>query len=303
MPVPAIRYAAPLLAEQEQLWHQQAHPRRHDGRILATCQRIAKRAVLLQTLSMASGALAQQSPASLAQLSLQPSSVVWASSSTGTVTLTAPTPNPAIIQLTSDAIGRHISMPASVTVPAGGVSASFPITTDQVFVNQSGMVTATFNGARKTAALSVVVPDVVSINCTPSRLPALATTRCSVTMNGPAPLPTAIFAHSSDVTIVPVPQSIDITVPAKATGISFDVTTGLVPAQTTVTISAHAGTNTVGAFTNLEVDLTTRGRKWVLQNVVLRDGGTVTGYFNYDAATGAYLDANVTATPGANGTG
>ncbi|MBV8398799.1 MAG: hypothetical protein JOZ17_08665, partial [Acetobacteraceae bacterium] len=65
----------------------------------------------------------------------------------------------------------------------------------------------------------------------------------------------------------------------------------------------HHRTNTGEASTELRITLTDRGRQRVLQDVVLDDGGTVTGYFHYDAATGTYLDADVTATSGPNGTG
>ena len=44
--------------------------------------------------------------------------------------------------------------------------------------------------------------------------------------------------------------------------------------------------------------MTDRGRKWVLKDVTFKDGGTASGYFTYDAATQAFLDANITVTPG-----
>jgi hypothetical protein len=50
--------------------------------------------------------------------------------------------------------------------------------------------------------------------------------------------------------------------------------------------------------TPLTINLTNRGKKWVLNNVVFKDGGTATGYFTYDAATGTFLDADIKTTPG-----
>jgi len=55
---------------------------------------------------------------------------------------------------------------------------------------------------------------------------------------------------------------------------------------------------TATVTTPLTINLTNRGKKWVLNNVVFKDGGTATGYFTYDAATGTYLDANIKTTPG-----
>ena len=48
----------------------------------------------------------------------------------------------------------------------------------------------------------------------------------------------------------------------------------------------------------LTINLTDRGRKWVLNNVVFKDGGTASGYFVYDPATAQYLAVNIQVTPG-----
>ncbi len=62
-------------------------------------------------------------------------------------------------------------------------------------------------------------------------------------------------------------------------------------------ISANAlATDTV--TTALTINLTNRGRKWVLNNVAFKGGGTATGYFVYEAATAKYLAANIVVTPG-----
>ena len=49
--------------------------------------------------------------------------------------------------------------------------------------------------------------------------------------------------------------------------------------------------------TPLTVNLTNRGRKWNLNNVVFNDGGTASGYFVYDPAPpGQYLAVNIRVT-------
>jgi hypothetical protein len=48
----------------------------------------------------------------------------------------------------------------------------------------------------------------------------------------------------------------------------------------------------------LTINLTNRGKKWVLNNVAFKGGGTASGYFIYDAATGQYLATNIQTTPG-----
>jgi hypothetical protein len=95
------------------------------------------------------------------------------------------------------------------------------------------------------------------------------------------------------------PASGTITIAAGASTAAFSVPTGLVPERIVANISANAlATATVTA--PLTIDLTNRGKKWVLNNVVFKDGGTASGYFTYDAATGQYLDVNISVTPGAD---
>ena len=86
-----------------------------------------------------------------------------------------------------------------------------------------------------------------------------------------------------------------MTVPAGAVSAAFSLPTNLVPAQIVAHISADfPGTATVTA--PLTVNLTNRGRKWNLNNVVFKDGGTANGYFVYDPATAQYLAVNIRVT-------
>jgi len=87
------------------------------------------------------------------------------------------------------------------------------------------------------------------------------------------------------------------TVPVGATSTNFQITTTLVPDQIVAHISANA-LATTAVTTPLTINLTNRGKKWVLNNVVFKDGGTASGYFTYDAATASYLDVNIQTTPG-----
>ena len=83
--------------------------------------------------------------------------------------------------------------------------------------------------------------------------------------------------------------------PAGAVSAAFSLPTNLVPDQIVANISANApGTATV--TTPLTINLTNRGRKWILNNVVFKDGGTASGYFVYDPATAQYLAVNIQVT-------
>ena len=234
-------------------------------------------------------------------LSLNPAAVVWGSNSTCTITLDALTPRAATVTLTSsDPVGTWTSVPTSVQVAAGARSASFEVGTSQVYVPEQVTITANYNGLTSTVTLTVILPTVASVSCSPAAVFAGDTTVCTVTLTGPAPADTLVRISSSDVVLAPVPPS--LTVPAGASSATFSINTAFVAAPTTVTLSANAA-YTVPASTTLTINLTNRGRTWALNNVTFSDGGTANGYFTYDETTGNYLDVNIATGPGANAQG
>ena len=97
-------------------------------------------------------------PATLASLTLQPTSVTGGSASTGTVTLSAAAPaGGAVVTLSSNPTGV-VTLSASVTVLAGGTTATFPVTTSPVTTSTTVTITATLGGATRTATLTVTPP-------------------------------------------------------------------------------------------------------------------------------------------------
>ena len=104
-------------------------------------------------------------PLPLSSVTLNPTTVVGGNPSTGTVTLTAPAPaGGAVVTLAST--GAVASVPASVTVPTGALSATFTITTPVVvgLTAQSDII-ATFGGVSRAATLTVTPSPVA---CTPT---------------------------------------------------------------------------------------------------------------------------------------
>ena len=100
-------------------------------------------------------AVAGPTAAALSSLTLGSASTSAALPVTGTVTLTAAAPaNGATVTL-SDNIAAT-TLPASVVVPAGQKTKTFTLTSAAVTAAQAGTVTASFGGAQKTAAFSVV---------------------------------------------------------------------------------------------------------------------------------------------------
>ena len=184
-------------------------------------------------------------------------------------------------------------LPASVTIPAGATTAQFTVTS--TLMRSTTVITASYNGVNKTAALTSVYPTVTALTCTPNPVIAGNTTVCTVTMNGIMPSATTVWVLSDQPFFAPANGT--VTVPAGAISTAFSITTTLVPDQIVAHISANAlPTDTVTA--PLTINLTNRGRKWVLNNVVFKDGSTASGYFVYDPATAKYLAVNIQVTAG-----
>jgi hypothetical protein len=120
------------------------------------------------TISATAGGAAAQSPTltvgtvRLSTLTLSASTVVGGVSLTGTAALTAPAPTGgAAVTLSAN---DPLSVPATVTVPAGATSAVFTVTTRLVGGTISGTVTASYGGASSSASVSVTKPTVATAN-------------------------------------------------------------------------------------------------------------------------------------------
>jgi trimeric autotransporter adhesin len=185
--------------------------------------------------------------ATLSSLTLNPTSVIGgAQSSTGTVTLSGPAPAGGALVTLSSSNGAA-SVPPSVTVPAGATSATFPVNTTAVAVLTPVIITGTYGGGSKSATLTVTpAATLVSLTLNPtSAIGGLESSTGTVTLNGPAPAGGAQVALSSDNLAAGVPPS--VTIPAGMTSASFPVNTLPVLFQTSVTITASYGGNTVTA--------------------------------------------------------
>ena len=229
----------------------------------------------------------------LLSLTFNPATVIYGANSTGTVTLTSAAPaGGAVVALTATNTSGF-TVPASVTVPVGATTAQFIVGT--YWFPATTTITATYSGVAKAAILTSVDAAVIALTCNPNPVIAGTTTTCTATLNGTAPEATSVFMLSDQPFFAPVASM--ATVPAGATSTNFQITTTLVPDQIVAHISANA-LATTAVTTPLTINLTNRGKKWVLNNVVFKDGGTASGYFTYDAATASYLDVNIQTTPG-----
>jgi hypothetical protein len=116
----------------------------------------------------------------LASISLSASNVVGGNRLTGTATLTAAAPGTgAVVSLSS---ADPVTVPASVTVPAGTASATFMITTRTVGGSISSTITGSYGGEAASAVLSVTRPTVAMASFGVSG--ETETETCSLANNG-----------------------------------------------------------------------------------------------------------------------
>lgn len=177
----------------------------------------------------------------LKSLTLAPVSVSGGINVTGTVTLGAVAPATGAVVTLSDNIAAT-TLPASVTIPAGQTSKTFTITTAAITATQSGTVTATHAGVSKTAALSVTpaVPLALSsLTLSPASTSGGNTVTGTVTLNRAAPATGTVVTLSDNIAATTVP--VNVTVPSGATSKTFNITTAVVAANQSGTVSAQLG--------------------------------------------------------------
>jgi len=172
-------------------------------------------------------------------LTLSPDTVGGGAPSTGTVTLTGPAPAVGLsVALTSSS--GTATVPASVAVPAGAVSATFPIATASVTAQVLATLSATLNGGTQTAILTVQAPELEPIVLTPSSVIGGAGTTAALTLTFPAPAGGAVITltgSSPAAAVVPATA----TIPAGQTTVSVPITTSAVAVTQAVTITAAYG--------------------------------------------------------------
>lgn len=94
-------------------------------------------------------------PASLSSVSISPSSVTGGTTSAATVTLSTAAPSGGAVVALASSQTSIVSIPPSITVPAGAASATFTATTSAVGASTAVTVSATYNGGTRSAVLTV----------------------------------------------------------------------------------------------------------------------------------------------------
>jgi hypothetical protein len=161
-------------------------------------------------------------------------------SSTGRVTLDSPAPEGGTVVSLSNTNPVAV-LPATVTVPVGQTSASFPITAPAVATSQVGTVTATSSGQGLGATLKVRPIGVLSLLLTPNPVTGPGRADGSVLLEcAAAPGPVTVQLTSSDPTVA-WPDASSILIPAGAVTGRFTVSTVDVEATRWVSLRAAAG--------------------------------------------------------------
>ena len=198
-------------------------------------------------------------PPALSTLTLSPPAVPGDGAGTGTVTLTAPAPaGGMLIKISGSMEGDVVvPIPSEITVPAGSLSASFPITPPPVARSHWVLIQASEWPLGMLHARTLRVDpgppglsDPWAIDVRPNQLIGGETARGTVGLRVPAPPGGEVVSLvSSDSSVAQVPAS--VTVAAGNSTASFDVTTSSVVtgASASVTGTAKGVSKTAWIYT------------------------------------------------------
>ncbi len=178
----------------------------------------------------------------LAALSINPASTSVSTPVTATITLTANAPTGGARVLLSNNNGCA-TVPVSVLVPQGAVTADFTITPSSDCEDRSVLVGAIFMGSYRAARLYVlpIVPSSVTI--TPSTVLGGESLSVTVTLNAPAKASGMNITLASNSAKLQLPYT-STTIAAGKTSLTFPVTT---KAVADVTIASVTASNTKGS--------------------------------------------------------
>ena len=162
----------------------------------------------------------------LSQVMLTPATVNAGTSSEGTVTLTgrAPAQGTEVRLSSSDGVAQ---VPAFIMVPAGTVSAAFPVTTRLVAADTNATISALLGADKRDVVLRVMAPiprppTLEAVEIEPSVLKGGQNAQGRIRMTGPALDPMVVTVRSSSSLASP-PAT--VTVPRGAASATFTVTT------------------------------------------------------------------------------
>jgi len=188
-------------------------------------------------------------PAALSAVTLNPSSIFGAVTSTGTVTLTSAAPAGGAVVTLASSNTTAATVPVNVTVPAGATSATFTITGRALTTAATTTITTTYSGVSRTAVLTVNPAITVStLTLNPTSVRGGTNSVATVTLSVAAPAGGVVVTMSSaTTTVATVPAT--VTVAAGSRTATVTITTRTQTATRTSVISARVGTTTARTAT------------------------------------------------------
>ncbi|MEQ1947319.1 MAG: hypothetical protein ABL995_09020 [Bryobacteraceae bacterium] len=170
---------------------------------------------------------------------------------TGSVLLTIPAQTGGATVTLTSGDSNLLTVPASVTVPAGYTAVSFTATTNGVSAATVVPVTATFNGTSVTANVTLSAAPVVTVSSllVQDLVGGNALIGTVILNTFPRNVGGATIQMSSSNPAVQVPAT--IVVPQFASSVTFTATTSTVPAITPVNITASFNGSSATGTTNL----------------------------------------------------
>jgi hypothetical protein len=177
-------------------------------------------------------------------LTLNPANIPGGKKITGTVGLTAPAPAEGALVTLSDNLAAT-TVPASVTIPAGKLSAPFTITTVVTTTVQTGNVTASYNGSVVAAPLTVRPAVLTSFKLSTGSAVEGASVTATLTLDGAAPPAGAVVTLSDTLASALTPAT--FTIPSGYLTKSFAIPTKSVSATQTGVVTAKYSGVTINA--------------------------------------------------------
>jgi len=181
--------------------------------------------------------------ATLAQVSVAPSSVVAGAASEATVMLSGPAPSGGLPVTISSSDGAA-AVPPSIVVDARMTSATFTVQTRVVAADTSATITVTVGAETRVVTLRIMTPfarpatlDALLIE--PTTLRAGQSARGTVRLTSAAAASGSIVSLKSSNSVATVPER--VSVQAGAVSATFNVTTAAVELDTQLEITASAG--------------------------------------------------------------
>lgn len=166
-----------------------------------------------------------------------------------TVTLTEAVPKGQTITVALSSNQPALTVPATVTIPAGKSSAVVDIQSSTVGQLVTANITATVNGGSTAQSIQLKPVEVSKVTLTPAAVKGGGSVQATITLASTAIVDTVVTLSSALPGTASVPST--VTVPKGSKSVTATVTTTAVTANKSVKISATSGVTPVSATLNV----------------------------------------------------